>query len=69
MDLTPAGLPIKEVCARLGLSRSTITRMRDAGILKATDPATTSPRGRVYITLGSIVEYERTRRLEHRVAG
>lgn len=55
---------IKQACEIIGVSRPTLYRLIDDGLLERTTTRT-SPRGRVYITGESVRRYLARRRAEH----
>lgn len=59
---------IDEACRALEISRATLYRLIDDGELEKTEPTTTSPRRRVYITGRSIRAYRWRQVAEHMTA-
>lgn len=61
----PELCPIDKACKILGVSRMTLYRLAEDGQLEKTEPTTTSPRRRVYVTGESIRRYLARHRAEH----
>lgn len=55
---------IDEACRALEISRATLYRLINDGKLEKTEPTTTYPRGRVYVTGASIRAYRRRQAAE-----
>lgn len=66
MDI-PELIPIEQACELAGISRQTLYRLVDEGLLEKTPPTTTAPRRRVYITGRSLARYLKRRAAEHGV--